>query len=151
MFGNYWTTEQGCLSPSSVGRSELDHWERELAPTWTAALVLLFITSLLPWFLINILSSRSYCLYHTCAPHSFGNLRQQRGDYWSYLSVQYTTSTGSVMRFLLLFYQETPPGPSFSPKYLRSCWQRGHDVGVVVDHADTVLCIVIDHTDTVSA
>ena len=26
VFGNYWTTERGCLSPSSVGRSELDLW-----------------------------------------------------------------------------------------------------------------------------
>ena len=47
----YWTTEQGCLSPSSVGRSELDHRERELAPTSTASSVLLFVTSSLPGFL----------------------------------------------------------------------------------------------------
>ena len=46
MFGNYGTTEQGCLSPSSVGKSELDRWEWELPPTSTAASVLLFVTAL---------------------------------------------------------------------------------------------------------
>ena len=72
MFGKYWTTEWGCLSPSSVGRSKLDRWERELAPTSTAASVMLFIISLLPEFLINKLSSSSYCFHCACAQHSVG-------------------------------------------------------------------------------
>ena len=31
----------------------------------------------------------------------------------------------------------------------RSCWLRGHDVGVVVDYADTVhVSVVVDSADT---
>ena len=63
--GNNWTTEQGCLSPSSVRRIKPDHWKRELAPTSIAASLLLSVTSLLPGFMSNKFSSSSYCL-STC-------------------------------------------------------------------------------------
>ena len=72
VYGNYWTTERtGVFESIQCGRAKLDHWERELTPTSAAASLLLSITSLLPGFMINKLSSSSCCL-STCACTAYG-------------------------------------------------------------------------------
>ena len=83
----------GVFESIQCGRTKLDRWERELTPTSAATSLLLPVTSLLPGFFINKLSSSSYCFHHTCVPNSAGNPHKQRwglarSEWFSKLLVQ---------------------------------------------------------------
>ena len=63
----------GVFESIQCGRTELDRWERELTPTSAATSLLLPVTSLLPGFFINKLSSSSCCL-SMCISTAYGKV-----------------------------------------------------------------------------
>ena len=77
----------GVFESIQCGRTKLDRWEQELTPTCTAALLLLSVTSLLPGFLINKLSSSSCCLSTCVYTGVLASPRWQR-EAWSLLRNQ---------------------------------------------------------------
>ena len=63
----------GVFESIQCGRTKLDRWEQELTPTSAATSLLLPVTSLLPGFFINKLSSSSCCL-SMCMSTAYGKV-----------------------------------------------------------------------------
>ena len=90
----------GVFESIQCGRTKLDQREQELTPTSTAASLLPLVTSLLPGFLINKLSSSSCCL-STCAYTSYGKYPSAVGSLVpSVKSVNTVVRTGMFSWFL---------------------------------------------------